>query len=163
MKKRTSSRQNLKPAAKAKRAQQSVTIGIDLGDRNSRYCVLSEEGEILREGQVATTKAGMTETFGSHPYTSLNGNMFSYLHPSGSMALRLPADERDKFLKRFKTTLFEAYGVIQKEYVTVPEALLKNTKELEKYFHLSWQYTDPETESVEKTGVTTEICPTNFH
>ena len=65
MKKRTSSRQNPKPAAKAKRAQQSVTIGIDLGDRNSRYCVLSEEGEILREGQVATTKAGMTETFGS--------------------------------------------------------------------------------------------------
>jgi hypothetical protein len=60
MKKRTSSRQNPKPAAKAKRAQQSVTIGMDLGDRNSRYCVLSEEGEILREGQVATTKAGMT-------------------------------------------------------------------------------------------------------
>src|SRR6516225_12305978 len=65
MKKRTRPRQNPKPAARAKRAQQSVTIGIDLGDRNSRYCVLSEAGEILREGQVATTKAGMTETFGS--------------------------------------------------------------------------------------------------
>ena len=38
MKKRCSSRQNPKPAAKAKRAQQSVTIGMDLGDRNSRYC-----------------------------------------------------------------------------------------------------------------------------
>jgi hypothetical protein len=35
MKKRTSARQNPKPAAKAKRAQQSVTIGLDLGDRNS--------------------------------------------------------------------------------------------------------------------------------
>ena len=76
----------------------------------------------------------------THPYTSLNGNMFSYLHPSGSMALRLPPDEREKFIKRFKTTLFEAYGVIQKEYVTVPEALLSNTKELEKYFYLGWQY-----------------------
>src|SRR5215471_5906985 len=65
MKKRSSSRQNPKPAAKAKRAQQSVTIGMDLGDRNSRYCLLSNEGEILREGQVATTKTGMTETFGS--------------------------------------------------------------------------------------------------
>src|SRR6516162_10229440 len=64
MKKRSSSRQNPKPAAKAKRAQQSVTIGMDLGDRNSRYCILSEEGEILREGQVATTKAGMVEAFG---------------------------------------------------------------------------------------------------
>jgi hypothetical protein len=50
MKKRSSSRQNPKPVAKAKRAQQPVTIGMDLGDKNSRYCILSEEGEILREG-----------------------------------------------------------------------------------------------------------------
>src|SRR5215831_16293527 len=76
----------------------------------------------------------------THPYTALNGNMFSYLHPSGSMALRLPAEEREKFLKKYKTTLFEAYGITQKEYVTVPEALLRDTKELKKYFHLSWQY-----------------------
>ena len=90
--------------------------------------------------QLVATNPDIELKGATHPYTSLNGNMFSYLHPSGSMALRLPADERDKFLKRFKTTLFEAYGVIQKEYVTVPESLLKNTKELKKYFHLSWQY-----------------------
>jgi transposase len=64
MKKRRGSQQNPKPAVKAKRAQQSVTIGMDLGDETSRYCLLSEEREILREGQVATTKAGMTGTFG---------------------------------------------------------------------------------------------------
>ena len=64
MKKRSSSRQNAKSAAKAKRAQQSVTIGMDLGDKTGRYCLLSDESEILREGQVATTKAGMTGTFG---------------------------------------------------------------------------------------------------
>ena len=74
------------------------------------------------------------------PYTSLNGNMFSYLHPSGSMALRLPADERDKFLKKYRTTLFKAYGVVQKEYVTVPDALLKNTGELRKHFARSLEY-----------------------
>jgi transposase len=61
MKKRISSLQN----RKAKRAQESVTIGMDLGDRNSRYCSLSNEGEIIREGQVSTTKAGMIEAFGS--------------------------------------------------------------------------------------------------
>ena len=64
MKKHSSSRQNPKSAVKAKRAKQSVTIGMDLGDKTSRYCLLSEEGEILREGQVTTTKAGMTGTFG---------------------------------------------------------------------------------------------------
>ena len=64
MKKRSSSRQNPQYAMKAKPAKQSVTIGMDLGDKTSRYCLLSEEGEILREGQVTTTKAGMTGTFG---------------------------------------------------------------------------------------------------
>jgi hypothetical protein len=63
-----------------------------------------------------------------------------YLHPSGSMALRLPAGEREKFLKKYNTTLFEAYGAVQREYVTVPGALLKNTKALQKYFELSWAY-----------------------
>ena len=76
----------------------------------------------------------------ANPYTSLNGHMFTYLNPAGSLALRLPADEREKFLKKFKTTLFEAYGAVMKEYVTVPESLLRNTKELAKYFALSYQY-----------------------
>jgi transposase len=65
MKKRSSSRQNPKPAAKAKRAQQSVTIGMDLGDKNSRYRLLNKKGEILREGQLATTKTEMIKTFSS--------------------------------------------------------------------------------------------------
>jgi len=26
-----------------------LTIGLDLGDRSSRYCVLDEHGEVLRE------------------------------------------------------------------------------------------------------------------
>ena len=90
--------------------------------------------------QLVATNPDIELKGATHPYTSLNGNMFSYLHPSGSMALRLPADERDNFLRKYKTTLFETYGVVQKEYVTVPEALLKNTKELKKYFNLSWQY-----------------------
>lgn len=64
------------------------------------------------------------------PYTSLNGNMFSYLHSSGAMALRLPTGEREKFLAKYKTKLFEAYGIVQKEYVTVPDALLAKTNEL---------------------------------
>jgi hypothetical protein len=78
----------------------------------------------------------------THPYTSLNGNMFSYLHPSGRMALRLPEVEREKFLKKYKTKLFEAYGVVQKEYVTVADALLAKTAELKKYFELSYWYAE---------------------
>jgi hypothetical protein len=74
------------------------------------------------------------------PYTSLNGNMFSYLHASGAMALRLPAEEREKFLAKYKTKLFEAYGIVQKEYVTVPDTLLAKTNELKPYFKISYEY-----------------------
>ena len=66
--------------------------------------------------------------------------MFSYLGKSGLMALRLPEGERIAFLKKYKTTLYHAYGIIQKEYVTVPESLLKNTKELKKYLDISYEY-----------------------
>jgi hypothetical protein len=74
------------------------------------------------------------------PYTSLNGHMFSYLSKDGRMALRLPPEEREAFLKRYRTTLCEAYGVVQPEYVVVPDALLASTKELKKYFDRSYEY-----------------------
>ena len=74
------------------------------------------------------------------PYTSVNGHMFSYLSKSGTLALRLPPETRDAFLKKFKTTLCKQYGVIQKEYVEVPDALLKKTSELKKYFAESFAY-----------------------
>lgn len=73
-------------------------------------------------------------------YTSLNGHMFTYLSPAGTLAIRLPEDERERFLKKYKTTLFEAYGTVMKEYVTVPDSLFKNTKELKKYFAISYKY-----------------------
>jgi hypothetical protein len=76
-----------------------------------------------------------------NPYTSLNGNMFSLLSAvTQSMALRLPSEEREAFLNKYKSKLFEAYGTVMKEYVTVPDALLKNTKELQKYMVLSFEY-----------------------
>jgi transposase len=65
MKKRSSSQKSQKVTVKTKGAQERVTIGMDLGDKTSRYCMLGNEGEILREGQVATTKTGIVEAFGS--------------------------------------------------------------------------------------------------
>ena len=35
-----------------------LTIGVDLGDRWSNYCVLDEAGEILLEQKLATTPEG---------------------------------------------------------------------------------------------------------
>jgi len=41
----------------------TVTIGMDLGDKYSHICVLSEDGEILEESRVPTTRAGMKRKF----------------------------------------------------------------------------------------------------
>jgi TfoX/Sxy family transcriptional regulator of competence genes len=75
----------------------------------------------------------------ANPYTSLNGNMFTLLHQQ-KLAIRLPETEREKFLKKYQTKLFEAYGTVMKEYVAVPDELLEDTKELKKYLASSYEY-----------------------
>ena len=74
------------------------------------------------------------------PYTSLNGHMFSVVTKEGTLALRLPEKERTAFLKRYKTTLCEQYGHVMPEYVVVPDALLAKTRELKRFFDMSYAY-----------------------
>src|SRR5215469_2023257 len=44
-----------------------LTIGLDLGDRSSAYCVLNAAGEIVLEHKLATTPEAMKQVFGSLP------------------------------------------------------------------------------------------------
>lgn len=74
------------------------------------------------------------------PYTSHNGHMFTYLSKSGSLGLRLPKEEREAFLEKYNTTLYESHGAIMKEYVTVPDGLLGNTEKLQPYLGISYEY-----------------------
>ena len=73
------------------------------------------------------------------PYTSMNGNMYSYLGESG-VGLRLPTDVREEFLEKYQTTLYHTHGTVQKEYATVPSGLLAKTDELAPYFRASFDY-----------------------
>src|SRR5271154_4363341 len=47
--------------------EQKLTIGLDLGDRTSWYCVLDEAGEVLLEQRLGTTPKAMREVFGGMP------------------------------------------------------------------------------------------------
>src|ERR1700680_2323700 len=47
--------------------EQKVTIGLDLGDRWSFYCVLDEAGKVILEQKVPTTPEAMKQTFGKIP------------------------------------------------------------------------------------------------
>jgi transposase len=62
MKKNIIVRQSPRLARKA--SHQPTTIGMDLGDKTSRYCVLDQAGDVAGEGSVATTRKALTEKFG---------------------------------------------------------------------------------------------------
>jgi transposase len=46
---------------------QKLTIGVDLGDHWSCYCVLDEAGTIILEQKVATTPKAMKQAFAKIP------------------------------------------------------------------------------------------------
>src|ERR1039457_4638971 len=54
-----------------KNASQKLTIGLDLGDRFSWYCILDEAGEVVLEQKVATTAKAMKEVFSGMPRSRL--------------------------------------------------------------------------------------------
>ena len=74
------------------------------------------------------------------PYTSVNGHMFSFLTPAGSLALRLPTNTRAEFLERYRTTLHEAHGTVMMEYVSVPDDLFADTPAIAPYLAASFAY-----------------------
>jgi transposase len=56
------------PASESKvfRASQ-LTVGLDLGDRSSFYCVLDDAGEVILERSLPTTPKAIQEVFGRMP------------------------------------------------------------------------------------------------
>ena len=106
----------------------------------AKKTVIPEEKVALYDKLIATNPK-IERKGAKNPYTACNGHMFTLLNPPhGELALRLPEDEREKFIKKYKTKLFEAYGVVMKEFVAVPDALLKKTKELSRYLDMSYAY-----------------------
>jgi TfoX N-terminal domain len=90
--------------------------------------------------RLVATVPGIQRKGASIPYTSINGNMFSYLADGGTLVLRLPADHREAFLRRHATTLHTAYGIVQKEYVDVPDDLWADIDQLAADFAVSYAY-----------------------
>jgi hypothetical protein len=90
--------------------------------------------------KLVETNPGVERKGATLPYTSHNGHMFSILYQDASVGLRLGEKDREAFLKKYKSKHPEQYGAILKEYVLVPGSLLKKTKELKKYFDLSFEY-----------------------
>ena len=70
MKKNTIAKPKVREQAKEKKkirqaaAKEKLTVGIDLGDGHSQYCVVDESGKTVSTGKVATTRAALEAQFG---------------------------------------------------------------------------------------------------
>lgn len=62
MKKNTTVKQSGKRTGGSKEGR--LTIGMDLGDKTSRWCLLGSHGEVLKEGSVGTAKKALLQMFG---------------------------------------------------------------------------------------------------
>ncbi len=91
--------------------------------------------------KLVATNAAIERKGDTVPYTSLNGHMFSYINTDGSVVLRLSKEDQDAFVAKYKTGPVISYGALKKDWVNVPDDLLKKTKELKKYFDRSYEYT----------------------
>jgi hypothetical protein len=75
-------------------------------------------------------------------YTAVNGNMYSMISKYGVVGIRLPEPDRSKFLEKFDATIFRADPAWppNKEYVAVPDDLLRKTATLRPYLKASFEY-----------------------
>jgi hypothetical protein len=71
------------------------------------------------------------------PYTSMNGNMFSFISREGKLSIRVSEDMRNELMQQHRATQSMQYGAVMKEYVEIPDDLLKNTALLLPYFKAS--------------------------
>ena len=101
---------------------------------------MTREQKLVLYERLVATNPDIARKGATIPYTSVNGHMFSFLGKSGTVALRLPTQEREEFLKKFKTVLCEQYGTVMKKYVVVPDALLKKTDVLKAHLDESYAY-----------------------
>ncbi len=89
---------------------------------------------------LVATQPGVERKGKKNPYTSMNGNMFSFLAQDGTICLRLSKEDRDTFVATYKTEPVEQYGAVMQEYVAVPDSLMSDLARLAGLFEKSVGY-----------------------
>lgn len=75
-----------------------------------------------------------------NPYTSRNGHMFSFLDPTGLLALRLSDDDLADFRDRFDSGPVEQYGKTMQGYSSVPQDLVDDQAALIEWYDRAWNW-----------------------
>lgn len=72
------------------------------------------------------------------PFTSGNGHLFSFLDPSGMIALRFSPTGRATFVARHGEQTVVQHGRVMADYVALPERVLDDSAELREWFEHAW-------------------------
>ena len=90
---------------------------------------------------VVETGAGDAIVKGAkNAYTSRNGHMFSFLDPTGLMAIRLSDEDGEQFQSEYESGPVIQYNSVMRSYVSVPPDLLADTDELVTWFDRSYDW-----------------------
>ncbi|MEP0987401.1 hypothetical protein [Ekhidna sp.] len=73
-------------------------------------------------------------------YTSMNGNMYSFVAKEGYVAIRLSEGDKQEFMDRYNAGPAISYGATMRGYVHVPDSVLKKTDELMEYMKKSHEF-----------------------
>lgn len=96
--------------------------------------------EVFNNALMLFPEAEVRKTFG-YPSSFANGNMFAGLHQE-SLVLRLSDQDRARFLELKGARQFEPMpGRLMREYVVVPEAVLKSEGQLNTWLGRAFAYT----------------------
>lgn len=83
---------------------------------------------------------GLEQKGKNMPYTSMNGNMYSFVAKEGYVGIRLSKDDFNEFIEKYDAKQAISYGAKMHEYVHVPDNILQLTDELSSYMKKSHEY-----------------------
>ncbi len=98
---------------------------------------MSREEKLAIYERLVAAVDGIERKGATMPYTSLNGNMFSFLSPAGELAFRLAKAEREAFLALYPDAVVMQHGRLMKDYIEVPAAILEDADALSALFQQS--------------------------
>jgi len=97
--------------------------------------------ENLKQFQLAVSLVPNMELKGKNMwYTSMNGNMYTYMGQEGILGIRLGKDDYNAFRTKYDVGDLKSYGAVMREYVPIPQELFSDLDMLKYYMEKTHAY-----------------------
>lgn len=90
--------------------------------------------ENLKQFQLAVSLVPEMELKGKNMwYTSMNGNMYTYMGKEGILGIRLGKEDYNAFRAQYDVGDLKSHGAIMREYVPIPQELFDDIETLKSW------------------------------